>query len=182
MCYRLLQEYFGSEILQRRLVAVYAIGWPCTEELVSAYPQIVPAASEDDVGTVISFECEAPELSGSFIMPEGIRAYSINPLNWRTDGTPADKSLNSGACFTDYSANITKEEAGLCGCYIDTERGALKVTDVDPADYPALISVLPDGSYHIYDYQFFYRNLQQNVQTRLNAWMEKSAEDLANAA
>lgn len=32
MCYRLLEEYFGDEALQERLVAVYAIGWPCTEE------------------------------------------------------------------------------------------------------------------------------------------------------
>ena len=181
MCYRLLQDYFGSKILSRRLVAVYAIGWPCTKEMVNEFPQIVPASSENDTGVVISFDCEAPEFDGSFIMPADIRAYSINPLNWRTDGTPADKSLNAGACFTDYSAAVKKEVTGLCGCYIDS-RGALKVTDVDPADYPALIPGLPDGSYHIYDYQFFFRNLQQNVSTRLNAWMALSAAELANAA
>ena len=182
MCYRLLEEYFGSEILYGRLVAVYAIGWPCTEELVQEYPQIVPAQSAEDVGTVISFECEAPDVKETFILPEGIKAFSINPLNWRTDATPADKSLNTGACFTDYSANIIREEAELCGCYIEEGRGALKVTDVDSADYPPVLSIFPEGAYHLYDYQFFYRNLQSNVETRLNAWMEKSAIDLASAA
>ena len=37
MCYRLLQEYFDDEDLYDRLVAVYAIGWPCTKELVEKY-------------------------------------------------------------------------------------------------------------------------------------------------
>lgn len=182
MCYRLLQEFFGSEILRQRLVAVYAIGWPCTMEMVSEYPQIVPASAEDDTGVVISFECEAPVLKGSVIMPEGVRAFSINPLNWHTDATPADKDLNSGACFTDYSASVIREEPGLCGCYIDAQSGALKVTDIDPADYPALLPGFPEGAYHIYDYQFFYRDLQRNVHTRIDAWMVRSAMDLASAA
>ena len=30
-----------------------------------------------------------------------------------------------------------------------------------------------DGVYHLYDYQFFYRNLQENVEVRLNAYLEK---------
>ena len=30
MCYRLLADYFGTEDMQEKLVAVYALGWPCT--------------------------------------------------------------------------------------------------------------------------------------------------------
>ncbi len=33
MCYRLLEEYFGDKKLEERLVAVYAIGWPCSREI-----------------------------------------------------------------------------------------------------------------------------------------------------
>ena len=182
MCYRLLEEYFGDEELFGRLVAVYAIGWPLREELAKAYPQIVPASGPDDTGVVVSFECEAPGVSGSFVVPEGTRAYAINPLNWKTDGTIAGKEENLGACFTDYSGAVTREEKGLCGCYLEGERSILKVTDIDPADYPALISLLPEGAYHIYDYQFFYRNLQENVRTRISAYMEKNgyiSDDIA---
>ena len=46
MCYRILKEYFGDSALQQQLVAVYAIGWPMTEQMITEYPQIVPAASE----------------------------------------------------------------------------------------------------------------------------------------
>ena len=167
LCYRLLEEYFGDEKLYSRLVAVYAIGWPCTQEMVAGCPQIRPAAGEDDTGVVISFDCEAPELAETFITPAGTKAHTINPLNWKTDATPADRSENPGACFTDYSGEILREEAELCGCYIDEERGILKVTGVSTADYPALIPGLPEGSYHIYDYQFFFRALERNVKTRV---------------
>ena len=181
MCYRLLMEYFGDEALYDQLVAVYAIGWPCTEDMVSRYPQIVPAQGPDDIGAVVSFECEAPALEESFILPADMRSYAINPLNWRTDSTPADRAENVGACFTNYSGDIVREEAGLCGCYIDTPRGALKVTDVDPADYPPYVPGLPEGEYHIYDYQFFFRNLQRNVALRLESYIEamEAAEEAA---
>ena len=159
MCYRLLEEYFADPALQERLVAVYAIGWPCTEEMAQAYPQIRPATAADDVGVVVSFDCEAPELEETFINPAGQRAYTINPLNWKTDGTPADRTENLGACFTRYSGEIKREEAQLCGCFIDEARGVVKVTDIDSADYPPVVPGLPEGAYHIYDYQFFYRNL-----------------------
>ena len=175
MCYRLLEEYFGDEALYDRLVGVYAIGWPCTEAMTVEFPQIKPAASADDLGAVITFDCEAPSVTDTFLNPAGQKTYAINPLSWQTDSAPADKSLNRGACFTNYDAEITREEAALCGCYIDAERGTLKVTDIDPADYPARIPSLPDGAYHVYDYMFFFRNLQENVAHRLE-FFEAQAE------
>ena len=175
MCYRLLEEYFGEKDMQDRLIAVYAIGWACTDEMVQKYPQIVPAKSADDLGTVISFDCEAEEITETIVNPAGQKAHSINPLNWKTDGTPAEKSENLGACFTDYSGGIKTEEAQLCGCYIDEERGALKVTDISKETYPAKLDIFPEGAYHIYDYQFFFRNLQENVQHRVELYMEQAA-------
>ena len=172
MCLRLLEDYDEDEDLYDRLITVYAIGWPIDESLPEKYPQIKPAASADDLGTVVSFECEAPEVKETFIYPAGLKAYSINPLTWSTDPEPADKSLNPGACFTDYSGKITSEVKGLCGCYIDEERGVLKVPDIDPADFPAYLSILPEGSYHIYDYQFFYRSMQENIANRVEKYMQ----------
>lgn len=177
MCYRILKDYFPDSALQDQLVAVYAIGWPMTEEMIRLNPQIKPAAAEDDTGVVVSFECESEELAETFICPIGQKGISINPLNWMTDSTPADKSLNAGACFTDYSGGITQEVAGLCGCYIDPERGVLKVTDVTPEEFPPILPILPEGSYHLYDYQFFFRNLQQNVDCRINSYLRNKMEE-----
>lgn len=176
MCCRLLEEYFGDSELYEQLVAVYAIGWQCTEEMTEEFPQIVPAQGSDDIGVVVTFDCESPDVEDTFINPAGQWTYSINPLTWTTDTAPADKSLNSGACFTGYSGEIKSEIPQLCGCYIDEQRGVLKVTDIDPADYPAAVPGLPEGGYHIYDYQFFYRNLQENVRLRLAAYLEAYAD------
>ena len=176
MCYRLMDKYFGDEELFSRLVAVYALGWPCPRETAERCPQIVPASGPDDIGVVISFECEAEDVTDTFVYPAGRRAFSINPLNWKTDSTPADKAENPGACFTDYSGNIRREVPQLCGCYLDMPRGTLKVTDVDKADYPPVVPGLPEGAYHVYDYQFFFRDLQENVMLRLQTYLSKQSE------
>ena len=195
MCYRLMGDYFGENVnlssydesvdwgdsLSEQLVAVYAIGWPCTREMMEQYPQIVPAKAEDDIGVIVSFDCEAPEVTETVIIPAGTKAFAINPLNWKTDSTPADKSENLGACFPGYDGRIQREEKALCGCYLDPERGALKVTDLSSADYVPGLSIFPEGAYHIYDYQFFYRNLQQNVETRTEAYFA-AADAISPAA
>ena len=179
MCYRLMEEYFGEEALADRLVAVYAIGWPLTQEMTEKYPQLKPAQSADDLGTVISFECEAEEVTDSFIIPQDMKALSINPLNWKTDSTPASREENLGACFTDYSGSIVMDAGALCGGYLDEARGVLKVTDVSPSDYPAIVPGLPEGAYHIYDYQFFFRNLQENVTLRVDAYQASLSQKAA---
>ena len=167
MCLRLMKDLFDDEALTDQLVACYAIGWRITEEDVAEYPQLKMAAGESDTGVIVSFNSEAEDITDSLVIPEGTKTFAINPLNWKTDSTPADKSLNLGACFTDYSGEITSEIPELTGAYIDETRGALKVPDVSPEDYPAGLSIFTDGVYHLYDYQFFYRNLQDNVQTRI---------------
>ena len=171
MCLRLLEEHFRDEKLRRQLIAVYALGWRLPPELTQRCPWIVPARGETDTGVVVAFDCEAPELTETFINPAQTKTLAINPLNWRTDSTPADAALNLGACFTDYSGEIKKEVPGLCGAYIDETRGVVKVPGLDASAYPPIVPGLPQGSYHVYDYLFFYRNLQKNVADRVNAWL-----------
>lgn len=171
LCIRLMKDRFDEEDLQNQLVACYAIGWRVTEEEVEQYSQLKMAQGETDTGVIVSFNSEAETITDSLMIPSGTKTYAINPLNWKTDSTPADKSLNKGACFTDYSGAIVTEIPQLTGAYIDDMRGALKVPDVSPADYPAGLSLFADGVYHLYDYQFFYRNLQENVSARLDAFL-----------
>lgn len=179
MCLRLLKEFGNEDFVKNNMVACYAIGWRFTPQEAAEYPYIRPAQSADDLGTVIMFNSEAPEVTSSLMVPHGEKSFCINPLNWRTDGTMADKALNSGACFTDYSGSIKREVPQLTGCCIDTERGVLKVTDIDKKQYPPVLSIFTDGIYHLYDYQFFYRNLQQNVNLRIKTFMEERQEENA---
>lgn len=175
MCLRLMKDCFDDEATSGLLVACYAIGWRITEEDLRQYPHLRMASGEDDTGVIISFNSEAESVQDSLLIPAGTRSLAINPLNWRTDATPASRQENPGACFPDYSGEIVTEIPHLTGAYIDPVRGSLKVPDVSPADYPPGLSLFSEGVYHLYDYQFFYRSLQENVAVRLNAYLRAYA-------
>ena len=114
--YRLLKDFFGDAALYQQLVAAYAIGWGCSPEEAERYPQIVPAAGEDDIGCVVSYDAEAPDVAETLIVPRGERRFAINPLNWKTDATPADRTQNKGAVFVTNDLEVT-EVAQFCGAY-----------------------------------------------------------------
>lgn len=171
---RLLKAYAGDEAFAAQLVAAYLIGWRVTDEDLSGCPALRMAQGETDTGVIISFDCEAEDVTGTIIVPEGVFTHSINPLNWRTDSVPAPKEANLGYVYPAGDGSVKAEIPQLCGAWLDPVRGTLKVTDVTPEEYPARLSIFPEGSYHIYDYEFFYRNLQANVQARLKTYLEKS--------
>ncbi len=179
MCLRLLKEFGNTDFVKNNMVACYAIGWRFTPQEAKQYPYIRPAQSADDLGTVIMFNSEAPEVTSSAIVPEGVKTFAINPLTWSCGSQKAPKTLNAGACFTDYSGTVVREVLQLTGCYIDSVRGTLKVTDVDKKEFVPGLPLFSEGVYHIYDYQFFYRNLQQNVNLRIKTFMEERQEENA---
>lgn len=179
MCLRLLKEFGKTDFVQDNMIACYAIGWRFTPQEAEQYPYIRPAQSADDLGTVIIFNSEAPEVTSSAIVPEGVKTFAINPLTWSRGSQKAPKTLNAGACFTDYSGAVVREVPQLTGCYIDNVRGTLKVTDVDKKEFVPGLPLFSEGVYHIYDYQFFYRNLQQNVNLRIKTFMEERQEENA---
>ena len=168
----LLEEYFDDARYNDKLIAAYCIGWRITENDINNYPHLKMAQGETDTGVIISFNSEAEGVTDSIMVPNGTKTFAINPLNWKTDSTPADKSLNKGACFTKYSGEIKKEVACLTGAYLDETRGTLIAVDIVPSEYSN--SLFPDGVYHLYDYQFFYGNLQENVGVRLQSFLNKN--------
>lgn len=179
MCLRLLKEFGNTDFVKNNMVACYAIGWRFTPQEAEKYPYIQPAKCADDLGKVIIFNSEAPEVTSSAIVPECVKTFAINPLTWNCGTQKAPKTLNAGACFTDYSGAVVREVPQLTGCYIDSVRGTLKVTDVDKKEFVPGLPLFSEGVYHIYDYQFFYRNLQQNVNLRIKTFMEERQEENA---
>lgn len=160
----LLADYFDNPEYSERLIAAYCIGWIVTDEYLAKNPHVKMAQGEKDTGVVISFNSEAVEVWESLSVKKGQKSNEINPLNWKTDSTPADSTLNKGACFTNYDGEIVEEIPSFCGGYIDEQRGTLKLPDVNSEEYSS--SITGEGVYHLYDYQFFFRNLQENVKKR----------------
>lgn len=163
---RLLEDYIANDDFYDKYVACYAYGWIVSDDYLAKNERLKVAISATDQKVIISFNTEAIDVKSSFVVKEGEYSNSINPLSWKRDNLVADKELNLGAVFLDTYGNIKNTIENFSGCYIDKDRGTLKVTDVNKEDYPSKISFIEDGVYHLYDYQFFYNNLKQNVYDR----------------
>lgn len=166
----LLRSRFRDPALQKRLVAAYLIGYSVTAEDLKAYPWIRPAKGEADTGVVVSWNTQAPGATGSPVLMPG--AICINPLNWKTDNTPADKSLNLGAVFfDDFTGKVLREVPQYAGAQVDPASGALVTT---PPEEVTQLGHFPPGVLHKFDYAFWYRNLERNVRTRVEAYLAGS--------
>ena len=167
----LLREHFNDSKLQEQLVAAYIIGYSVTPDDFKNYPWMRPAAKADDIGVIISYNTQAPGATGSPVLLPG--AYCINPLNWMTDETPADKSLNLGAVFfKDTTDQINREVVNYVGAYVDQNTGALITSPPDKYDS----GPFPKGVYHKYDYNFWYRNLEKNVGLRCESYLDQNSK------
>ncbi len=169
----LMRRRMEDPQLQKRLVAAYAIGYTVKKDDLEQYPQMKLARGETDTGVIITYNTQGPEAEGSPVLLDG--AVAINPLNWKTDGTPADREKNMQAIFfNDSTGEILEEIPHFCGAYIDTKTGALIATDIQTPEKVDLVDMgrWPKQVYHRFDYAFFYENLKENVKKRIHAYLE----------
>ena len=166
----LVKSRFGkSEKLRRLLVAAYFIGYTVTDEDLRT-AGLEAARGADDTGVVITYNTQSPTSSGGPMLMAG--AHRMNPLNWKVDATYAPAEENRGARFyNDATGEFLREVPQYCDAWIDLDTGAL-VTTI-PEGESLDIGPFPEGVYHRYDYAFWYRNLEENVQVRIQAFLEQ---------
>ena len=166
----LIKNRFGDdEELRSRMVAAYLIGYTVTDDDLQK-AGLTAAVGAFDTGVVITYNTQSPTSVGGPMLMEG--AHCINPLNWKTDSTYAPASENLGARFyNDSTGEFIRDVVGYSDAQIDLETGALTTTIPEGEDLD--IGAYPEGVYHRYDYAFWYRNLQQNVGDRIDAYLQK---------
>ena len=164
------------------MIAAYCLGDSLTKQYLEENPHVKAAQSEDDLGVVVSWNAEGPGNKGKASLVVAPGAVAINPLNWRTDGTPASAEENLGSyvprlLFPGLRSLPVKADAA-----IDPERGTLIVTEPGLAKYA--ITAIPGlkvfepvfgpASYHLCDYSFFYLNIRENARVRADIWSAKN--------
>ena len=124
----------------------------------------------DDVGAILVWNTVSADAGENiFTVPGG---FAINPVNWKTDGTPADVSGVLGQAYYYVSE---KEPAGtfkadlLNGARVDTERGALVVDLPGNSRYDAS-GQMGEGIFHANDLFFFADSIRDNMVLRAAAW------------
>jgi hypothetical protein len=171
----LMRKRFNDPSLQKHLVAAYLIGYSVTKDDFKKYPWMKPAQGAEDTGVIITYNTEGPGSTGSPVYLKG--AVAINPLNWKTDSTPAVRKEHLGAVFyNDAKGKFIEEVDNFAGAYVDTNKGVLVITDMKKPESKEIDLVhlgrYPDGVYHRYDYAFWFNNLKANVKKRIAAYLK----------
>lgn len=179
---RLLMEAAEKRGITDRIIAVYAIGWPISiEHDLPALP--LPAcASPDQSGCILAYSAFTDDGDADLIKrryeatpgftgrPRGDGPIlCVNPLTGSTGGQ-APASANLGTLKPSEDLRSGELIAGAIPARCD-ERGLLLIGD-PPELGPG---VLPGGNYHVYDIPLFWKNLQEDVLRRANAWTDREA-------
>jgi len=130
----------------------------------------------DDTGVILVWNTIAKDAGDNmFTVPGGA---VVNPVNWKTDGTPADLSESQETAYYYVSE---KEPAGtfnaslLDGIHAEPERGALIVPLPGDSQYDASAQ-MGEGIFHANDVFFFAEFLRDNMVRRASAWREQYAQ------
>ena len=164
-----LEEYMALHPeYYENMIAAYALGFSFTEEDYEKYPHMKPATGELDTGVVISWNTEGPDATEpSFvILPNSVL---INPLNWKTDETPATVEDNYGSLLKDNATQALMMTEGCADATIDLDRGALictTQTDYIPAAYS-----MGDKSLHGHDWDYYAENIRRNAIKRTKEFL-----------
>ena len=178
---QLMRKRFHEETLQKRLVAAYLIGYSVPMKELDEYFWMNPAQGETDTGVIISYNTEGPDAGPSPVLYPG-KVILINPLNWKTDATPAGSQANLGAkFFNDATGELIEEIPHFTGAHINADKSVLIVDDMKTpkSDKIDLVHLgrWSDRVYHRFDYAFFFNNLTENVQKRIDSYLAKGESD-----
>lgn len=139
--------------ISRKLIATYAIGYTVTPEELAGYPTLRPAQDSIDTGVLIGFNSVTRPDAVSPLFRDNV--VCINPVNWRTDATPA----------TSYQEFTVAQ---------DTTIHTLIVTGIDEEQYfiPSVAALLPKGNLHVQEFNLYNEDLRKNVLQRIRAFRQ----------
>jgi len=154
----------------RQMVAAYLIGWQITQEELDEFPdRLKPAQRNDDTGVIILYnslttiEAKSPRIGQSVVC--------INPLNWKTDSTPASREEHLGIVRFNRETRQYDTIPHFTGAYIQDHY--LICPDVDPATVynEELKDLFPYGNLHFMDSWLYALNLKENMAERVRAFI-----------
>lgn len=147
--------------LLNRMVAAYVMGYKVTAADLEESPNLVPATGATDVGVTCCFSSVGDEASMWPII-QGNVACGINPINWRTDDTPAVIPWVTGE-------NVEQPVT----VYKHPVHNILFVENfgVNDFGFGPVTWIMGKYNYHPLEYQLYTPALVQNVADRTAAYM-----------
>ena len=163
-------EYYG------RMVAAYVIGFSVTGKDLEDCPHLKFASGESDTGVIISWNTEGPknvetDAHNVVVMPGAI---SINPLNWKLDGTYASAAGNLGSLvMNENSGEYEIADIGADAQVVPGRGVVVTNARIKPSEMTGYFG--PD-SFHEDEYNIYYNNIKDNAAKRIAAYQAQRHE------
>jgi hypothetical protein len=141
------------ENVRERMIAAYVLGYKVTEKDVETAPWIKAAQDSTDTGVTICYNSVSDVKYSKPILCEG-NIMCINPVNWRTDSTPA--TLNDTITVT-----------------LDPEYKVLVLEGFDGSYLPNILNILNTGDYHGIEPWVYSEHLRHNFHQRIKAFKNR---------
>lgn len=173
----LIERKIDGKTIANRMVAAYLVGHWIEADWFKTLRTTRACTRAYDTGCVLTWSTYAERRDGSAqrrtigaqsrYKPEQIRrAYvGINPLSWTADGATAPASMNLGAWLHGGGGIPRPIDRALVSAR--QRDGAVYISPPGKA-YTAYM--IPFGNFHNVDYNLFYMNVRENVQTRIDAF------------
>ena len=169
LLYKVMQKTSGLTVKNGFIAAYLPDMQPKTAEQIADdfyWKDLKAAAKADDYGVIVTWtSCINNEKMEE--NPVQKNAYNINPLNWKTDSTPASAQENIQAIFyMPEHKNLfwrKVEVKNFCGAVIDPEQGVLKV------NCPLPLLHVVNGRFTNNCISIFAGNIAENAKKRTDA-------------
>lgn len=133
-----------------RMVAAYVLGYKITPDDIKIAPWIKAAEHEDDTGVTICYNSVSDvKFVKSVVASPNVMC--INPVNWRTDATPA---------ILDDTVTVT----------LSPEFNVLVLDGYDGSYLPNILDILNVGDYHGIEPWAYSESLRHNFKVRTKAF------------
>jgi hypothetical protein len=165
---RILKEFFEGKALQKQLVGAYIIGMPVFENY---FQELEPCKDPSATGCFVTWRTFREDYTATFIKKEKDKTYVTNPLTWTLDDRFAPASLNAGGILKNFNRVIPH--------LVHAQKHGNVLWVNKPYFFGNIFLTIKN--YHIADYNLFYVNIRENVNRRIQSFMEnKSGEKVSN--
>lgn len=160
---RLLKEYFDGTELSAKLIVAYLVGMPIRP---GNFEELNACQSAEDTQCICSWRTvREGTFPGRFYKPDST-VIVTNPLSWETSTELADRDQHNGAVLKDFYNSVVPQYVSA-----QVHQGLLWISKPKIPWVPVFLI----RNYHIADFNFFYVNVRENAQLRVEAYFRKSS-------